>query len=277
VKPATPLQPLIDQFVREFGGEIVADLIGNLNPPRNADYFFRADRVIAELKSLERDTFGESFRQKIGALMADWQRRRLLLVYGMTQVQLRRLPPICQAEFLEVFGNSLRRLLRNADEQIRETKDLLQIPEAKGLLVVASDGNQDLQPHDIWYVLTRLLQKKHADGRPQFSHIHALAYFNPRMLVRLPGSDQPTFLWLSGARRGDDRELKDFLGKLSQAWFIYAGRMVGHSLDMKDWNSVELENITFTGTRPQMPLIWVGDVNRTAKAKVPHDKGGLNG
>jgi hypothetical protein len=45
--------------------------------------------------------------------------------------------------------------------------------------------------------------------------------------------------------------------------------MVGQPLDMKDWNSVELENITFTGTRPRMPLIRVGDVNRTDKAKVP--------
>lgn len=262
MKRPTPLQPIIDPFVRDFGGEVIADLIGNVNPPRNADYLFRTDGVIAELKSLETNSFGESFRGKMRALMADWQRRRLLIVYGRTQVQIRRLSPVCQAEFLEVFGNPLRRVLRNADDQIHETKALLNMSQAKGLLIVASDGNQDLVPYDIWFVLTRLLQKKHEDGRPRFSHIHALAYCNPRMLVRLPGSGQPTFLWLSGSRRNDDHELQSFLNRLSQAWFVYMGRLVGQQLDMKDWGSVPIEDITFSGARPRMPLIYVGNSDR---------------
>jgi hypothetical protein len=39
---------------------------------KNADYAFRTHNAIAELKALETDSFGESFRQRLGDLMADW-------------------------------------------------------------------------------------------------------------------------------------------------------------------------------------------------------------
>ena len=39
------------------------------------------------------------------------------------------------------------------------------VPNAKGLLLLASDGNKDLQPNDVWVLVSRVLQKKHGGGR----------------------------------------------------------------------------------------------------------------
>ena len=51
----------------------MADMVGNNNPPPSADYLSRRHNVIAELKALEADSFGESFRKKLGDRAAVWQ------------------------------------------------------------------------------------------------------------------------------------------------------------------------------------------------------------
>lgn len=66
MKPAAPLQSIVDPFVTAIQGELVSNLVGNDNPPSSADYLFRQHNVIAELKALEADSFGESFRRKLG-------------------------------------------------------------------------------------------------------------------------------------------------------------------------------------------------------------------
>src|ERR1700729_4296029 len=80
MRPPDPLQNLLDPFVKQCGGELVAEVLGKgTDLPQNADYLFRSAGVIAELKSLEDDTFGESFRAKMGDLAVCWQRRGLLI------------------------------------------------------------------------------------------------------------------------------------------------------------------------------------------------------
>jgi hypothetical protein len=41
MKPATPLSSIVDSFVKGLQGELVADMVGNNNPPPSVDYLFR--------------------------------------------------------------------------------------------------------------------------------------------------------------------------------------------------------------------------------------------
>lgn len=53
-----PVEEFFNEFVLEFGGELVSNLMPqNTNLPRNADYLFRKDLVVCELKCLEKDLF----------------------------------------------------------------------------------------------------------------------------------------------------------------------------------------------------------------------------
>ena len=98
-EPRLPLQPLIDSFINKAGGELVTDLIDTRNPPSNADYFFREQGVIVELKALETDTFGDSYKRKLGELVADWDARGLVEIWGIdVPLRLNGLPPECQDE-----------------------------------------------------------------------------------------------------------------------------------------------------------------------------------
>jgi len=259
MKPTQPLQSIVDPFVKGIGGELVSELIGNKNPRSSADYLFRDHNVIAELKALENDSFGEPYRAKMANLTADWQRRGLLLVYGTARIDIRRLSPVCQKEWLDVLESSLQtNVVAKANRQIRNTKESLNLPSAKGILWVASDGNEDLQPNDVWILLCRLLQKTREDGTPQYSSVDSLAYFNPRMLVELPDSRRPALLWLSGARRPEDQEMLTFLQMLSDAWPKYVAQAQGTEVQRLGGETMlpeALESLRFLGVSPRMPRV----------------------
>src|ERR1700722_8155983 len=103
------LQTVIDPFITSCGGELVEDLLGN-GPelPKNADYLFRQSGVIAELKSLEEASFGQSFQNKMSELIRSWADRGLVMIWGTQRVDLDQLPPVCQQEVLDVLGKPLQ-------------------------------------------------------------------------------------------------------------------------------------------------------------------------
>ena len=261
MKQREPLQTIIDPFIKSCGGELVADLLEKKsNLPQNADYLFRRPGVVAELKALEDDSFGEPFRKKMGALAGSWHRRGLLMVYGTRRIDLDKLPPICQQEALDLIGKPLQNnILAKANQQIRATKEFLKAPDARGLLMVASDGNEDLPPDAVLFFLARLLRKQHPDGRPQFSNIHSLVYFNPRMPALVPATGQPALLWATVLRHTEDQEMVGFLNALGGAFQGYMERTMGLPFPEVELEAAQHRNLKFAGVSPRMPRIQVTD------------------
>jgi hypothetical protein len=273
MKPATPLQSIVDPFVRGIGGELVSDLqelVGNNEPPPNADYLFRRHNVIAELKTLQANSFGDPFCKKFGDRLGVWHKSGRLIVYGTTRVDTDKLSPDCQREILDLMAAPLeRQVFSDANKQIRSTKKFLNLPEAKGLLWVASDGNEDLQPNVVWYLLTRIIQKKKQNGEPLYSNIDGLAYFAPRMLVKMPNSDKPAQIWLSGTRQPGDQTLNACLNELSKAWPRYVSRAQGSVVEEIDGNTSAPppQGINFLGVTPRMPRVEVNYSGQPARGK----------
>lgn len=215
------LESIVDPFVQRIGGKRVTDIIGNKNPKKNADYIFQRHEVIAELKSLEAGSFVEAYQRKLTRLMRRWQQQGKLVVFGRAMVSSKRLSPECRDELFSAMAESLQKhVVAAANAQIRSTKEILNVPDARGLLWVASDGNEFLQPSTLWYLLQRILQKKKPDGSPAYSNIHGLAYFSPRMLAQVPGVTEPVLLWMTGYRQRDPR-LEACLDELTTEWPHY--------------------------------------------------------
>ena len=266
MKPTTPLQSIVDPFVKGVGGELVSELVVNNSPPSNADYLFRRHNVIAELKTLQADSFGDPFCRKLGNQMGDWRRDGQLLGYGTTRIDSKNLSPECQNDMFNIMAGPLQKHVVNAaNTQIGSTKEFLKMPDAKGLLWVASDGNEDLRPDTVLFLLKRVLGKKHEDGRPRYSNINALAYFSPRMLVEMPQSKQPAQFWFSGSRDSGDQQMLAFLSELCTAWPQYVAWAQGISVRRVDGNGVPPDDLRFLGVPPRMPRIKVSDSNRTAR------------
>jgi hypothetical protein len=260
MKPTTLLQSIVDPFVKCIGGELISELVGNNNPPSSADYLFRHHNVIAELKALQADSFGDPFCRKLGDRMANWHRDGRLMVYGTARIDSKRLMPECQNEMFDVMAEPLQKHVVNAaNTQIESTKKVLNMPDAKGFLWVASDGNADLQPDAVWFLLNRILQKKHENGVPRFSNIHGLAYFSPRMLVERPQSKQPTLFWFSGSRQPQDQQMASCLNDLCGAWPQYVSLAQGVPVRLVDGKTVSPDSLRFRGVSPRMPEIQVSD------------------
>lgn len=256
MKEVRTLQSIVDPFVRSVGGEIVADLIGNKNLPANADYVFRSHNVISELKSLQAGGFAESFHRKFAELLGKWDRQGRLRVYGTIQLQSSKLPDDCRREMFALMREPIQKhVIGEANKQIKSTKSLLNMPDAKGLLWVASDGNEDFQPNVVWYLLLQALKKKKENGDPAYSSINGLAYFNPRMPARVPQASEPAFFWFSGTRKPDeDHDIQTCLNLLSNAWPQYVAWAQGITVRDVDGKP---EDARFLGVEPTLPKIAI--------------------
>jgi hypothetical protein len=152
------------------------------------------------------------------------------------------------------MGAPVQRIVKAADFQIASTKEIPGLPAAKGLLWIASDGNQGLQPDTVWFLVTRILRKRQGDGTPQYRHIHGMAYFTPRMIAAMPQTTLLVLFWFGGAREDGDQEMKALLGMLSAAWPQYVASVQGVQLHLVDKENT-LSDLRFAGPPRPLPKI----------------------
>jgi hypothetical protein len=218
--PWTKAEPLFEGFIRNFGGSLVREHIDNRNPPKNADYFFRSPQIIAELKCIERDAVTADENQKLQRLFESWMRRRLIFVMGTRTISLREVPQICQWEWLALLNASRKRRLAEANEQIKKTKSLLAMPDAKGVLFLANEARTMFDPADEMNLAAIILNSKKPDGRNIYSHLHWIVYFSVNPIDVTPDRVGRNF-WLPCFREHGDTEMSEFLARLRDNWFKY--------------------------------------------------------
>jgi len=115
-------EPHWNEFVVEFGGELVAPLIKRAGV-KNADYLFREQRIIAELKILQTEFFDP-----------------LLIRIGQAAAKLIQDPTDEAFDLFERFlfptlEAPLKRIIKNANRQIKETKAVLGLPNHRGIIL----------------------------------------------------------------------------------------------------------------------------------------------
>ena len=59
-RPIVDVESAFNEFVEEFGGELISKAVP-ANPEENADYLFRDEGVVAELKCLQKDFFAAGY------------------------------------------------------------------------------------------------------------------------------------------------------------------------------------------------------------------------
>jgi hypothetical protein len=187
--------------VSKTGGQILDDV---LKQPRfkNADYWFPEHETIAELKILSENlSIKKDFQCKVNKLFLSWMERKLIpqmKISGTVKFDLQTLPEICANEYIGIIKKRLESsIIKKANKQIRETKQYMGKDKAKGLLIIANDGNLMMHPRLFLYLLNRILNKNH-------SNINSIIYFTANLPVSLKDSDYSIlentskFLWIDG-------------------------------------------------------------------------------
>src|SRR6266404_4473987 len=207
------VEPSFDNFVLQFGGELVRNLIPNLNPPKNADYVFRSPLVVAELKCVERSAFTEDDHQKLQGLAMKWMNDGLIpRVFGTRQIELRNVPAPCQREWLNLLKAPWKKKLALANDQIKRTKMTLKLSDARGILFLVNDARSWMPPYDAMNLITRVLQAKKDDGRNVYSHLDWIVYFSVNARVIKDGVGWN--FWIPGYRTKDEPNISGFLDRL---------------------------------------------------------------
>lgn len=208
-------QNFFSRFVKHFGGDVLPEV----HTVPFADFLFRHDLIVSELKTLEEDKTAEHAR-KLQALAKDWQRRGLFVAFGTVKISLPNLPEQCQREWLKLLEPPIESLIRDANKQIRSTKDHLKIENHKGLLLIANDGNfLHTDPMNFMILVSRVLKKK-KDGKARFPHIDGVCYFSYRVGTK----DEGMPFWVSGIVAQSDPGMSAFQKKLSSGWLAYLSK-----------------------------------------------------
>jgi hypothetical protein len=152
-------------------------------------------------------------------------KRGLLIGFGTFQISLQKVHPICQSEWLDILQPPIEGIVRKANRQIRTTKQTLNLPNAKGLLLIANDGNLlHTSPTDYMILVARALAKKTPTGDLQFPHILGVVYFSYRVASR----DEGVPFWVPGdTKLGGDAQMQALQARLRDGWFSYLARKTG--------------------------------------------------
>lgn len=244
-----PVEKTFEAFVVKFGGELVSKLISNENPPKNADYLFRTPLVIAELKVVERDAFTPQDKEKLDKLVNGWIQRGLIgRIFGTQQIELRKLPPACQRDWLGLHMAPWKRKLEDANKQIKTTKSLLNLPNACGILFLVDDANLSFAPEDGMGFIARTLRSRKPDGSQIYSHLDRIVYFsvNPRAVTK---DGVGLNFWMPAYRHVDEKPISEFLENFRLGWVQYHASLLS------------MPAAQMSPSDPEFKGIWANDLH----------------
>jgi hypothetical protein len=236
--PSHPIkvEETFDEFVKEFGGELVRDLLPkNKDIPLNADYLFRNEGVIAELKCLEKNDYGsKEIEKKFNKIHAAWLQRGLVQLGQINPraIDVDKLPLSCQNDLDNLIGRQIKTHLAKANAQIKQTKLTLGLTNAKGLLLLVNDGNHLLEH----IVALRLLNKR---LKTTYTGIDKFVYFTVNLRALSPNGNAVR-VWLDAHSRENVNEISDdFTNSLRMGWLSFLQSKVGDRFVESELPSIE--------------------------------------
>ena len=241
-----PVELEMNACVQAFGGELGENLRPTVNSPKNADYVFRKDDVVAELKCLENNLFNASHARKLSILVQDWARQRLLPpVYGTTvmDIDLRSLPELCRQQWVGIMEKPVKRVLEEANKQIKFTKQFLNLSTAKGVLLLVNEG-VPLPPQNVMYLVHEVLKSRKEDKTPIFSSIDWIALFSVNRPMRLTAEQRVSHYWLPAYRELSDPKAADFLERFRDCWIQHFGKLVGVPIETRRLGKSDIDAIS---------------------------------
>ncbi len=202
-------EPHWNTFVGSVGGEPVSPLI-HRQGVKNADYLFRGDRVIAELKVLETEfAHSPQMLARVDALIAMY---RDIDPDDPTK-PLRR-------ELLQELKKPLQRIINTANRQIKETKIELGLHDHRGVLICVNDNFRGAPPGLVMGLIG------HIQSATSYKSITAVIY-QTNHYVELIESPYATLLWAPMYSEHAGSDLVDFINVLGRNWRAYSESIEG--------------------------------------------------
>ncbi len=233
-------EPHWQDFVGQVGGELIAPLITK-QKVQNADFLFRSDRVVIELKVLEtefmntpsvNDKLEGAFERNPGGDPNDFT------------------APLGR-ELLKILRAPLQRIIKKANRQIRETKQELGLVGWRGIIVMVNDGFRALPPDLVMRLCSDILAGESYRSADAF-------IYQTNHYIEIPSNPNALLLWapLYAEKAGDD--LVEFVNDLGRRWRRYAEEVDGPFDHNEEHESLDLSRSAVV-SGPTRRWIYEGD------------------
>lgn len=229
-----------DTVVKKIGGTPIRELIASKSPDfENADYLFPQEKLIAELKILENDpTANGALQRKIQGKFDKWMTEGKFLAYGTVRVESKTLPLDIQWELARIYSEPVRRVIKKANRQIRDTKKFLNLPDAKGLVIVVNEANRELQPEHFAFAA-------HQSLGDDYSAIHGVSLLT--INVETTKSDIPSrlHLWIDYIRDKPSEIDQLFMERFRKDWTEHYASLIGEPVPLLDYHGSDLTKFRY--------------------------------
>ena len=223
-----PVEATFNEYVKQFGGQLICELL-QTDPqrPQNADYYFPLYGVIAELKCFEKDLFNNlDDVERINRIIKKNHDSGAVDGYRGFRWLLGQepLPSEYRRDTIVLAKRYYENAIRKADKQIKSTKKLLNLPNARGLVLLANDGNYFSHPAEAVSLIAQVMQQHFMK-----SHLDGFVYFTVNTVVKVPGNDRELLFWVPSYRKTGD-ELADFVNVLGAGWGRFYEKKIGQEV-----------------------------------------------
>jgi len=229
VKKLNPFESFFHEFVKDFGGEVLPEAQDGCT----ADYFFRSQNIIAELKTLTVDQT-EEMNRKLTPRVLEWVRKNGHIPRGCIQgrersVVFKNMPREIQIFWLNLLKASVEGWVCDANRQIRDTKHRMNVRSAKGMMLIANGANvYHDDPDSFRRIIAEVLRKRTPTGGLRFPHINAAVYFS---FDNVKGRDDGMYFWcplqMKQTPEEDTSPIATFQAELQQGWYKYIQKFTG--------------------------------------------------
>ena len=207
-----------DKFFRKIGYVRVSDDISSSPSFKNADYVHKLDRIIVELKILEKERFAEG--GIIDSLNAIIVQPKAIDAQGYGQYSF-TIPELNRDGEHDSFEEPLRQILKKANKQLKETKSFYYNDSPfTGYVVLAQTGLTSLSPEITAAIVKRILNF-------EFSSIDGAVICTPYSNLINPITRKTNPICTSVTKNGDMHSRNQCI-QIADAWckFLQEG---GHS------------------------------------------------
>lgn len=217
------VEAMLTKAIKPLGGVALRSIVGSSPPFENADFLFRTQGVIAELKCLDVDQIRQAsaMDKATKAYLEEVFAGREQLVFSDDVRTLRSdTSPTFARKIRQLYEDPLKVAIKKANKQIKETRKALDLPRALGLLIMANNNNTGLDPKHARELIARLLAKE------SFSGINSVLYLTAGQAVHAPGW-QTAHVAIDMHRAPMPNIDFDFIAQLRDAWISELSNELG--------------------------------------------------
>jgi hypothetical protein len=226
-------ESVFKQFVAGFGGEVLPET----SDAKVADYLFRKQNIVAELKCLMQDRT-DAMNQKVLRIVLEWIKTHNAFPPGYDGefLEIAKVPREISDRWLEILRSPIENFIRDANRQIRETKTRLGLSDAKGLVLVFNQGNPlHNRPNDFRKLIESVLRKRDACRELRFPNIQGVVYFS---FESVKSEHEQMSFWAPMQVREKPSEdvspLQSFQRELRDAWYSFVEAHYGKKVRQHD-------------------------------------------